>query len=371
MRIALDASAAAKKQRSGIGRYAAWLMDALFPLSPDDEFVVATRWSRFRRGRYRYKPRQKNACSRYFDDRGARFWLGNVDLFHGLDARIPTEAPFPCVATVHDVAPAVRPDIASAEFRSRKLAAYELIAERAWRIICVSAATRDSFRRLFDVPEHRFKVIHHGLEPRFTSRGSSEIQATLDILGIRQPYILFVGLLATRKNLETLVRAFDRVAAEAPDLSLVLAGGRSHGILSLDAEIEGAAHRNRIHQPGFVDDLELPMLYAGAKAFVFPGLTEGFGMPILEAMGCGAPVIAADNGVGREVAGDAALLVDTAAEDDLANAIRRVALEEGLAQQLRERGLQRAAEFTWKAAAEQTLQVYREVVHEWQEWKEG
>jgi glycosyltransferase involved in cell wall biosynthesis len=364
MRIALDASAAAKEERTGVGRYATWLMDALFPLAPDDDFTVGVRLSRLRRARFRYRPAQPNARMRWFTEKSLRLCLGPVDVFHGLDARIPADAPFPCVATIHDVGPAVRPDIASAEFRSKKLAAYKTIAERAWRIVCVSAATRDSFRRLFDVPEHRFHVIHHGVDPRFHARPQDEVDRVLAELSIAPPYLLFLGLLGTRKNIETLARAFDRVAGDIGDLRLVLAGGRAHGFDAIEQEIRALRHADRVVLPGFVPDEAVPALYAGARAFVFPGLTEGFGMPMLEAMACGTPVLAADTAVGREVAGGAALLVDTGDERALAESLATLGADDALRARLVKRGAARVARFTWEAAAEKTLAVYREVAAE-------
>ncbi|MBI4879466.1 MAG: glycosyltransferase family 4 protein [Planctomycetes bacterium] len=359
LRIALDASAAAKRERTGVARYAACLIDALLAAAPDWQFTLGCRLSRLRRHRYRLRPRAANARTRYFTDASVRLCLGAADVFHGLDARIPPRCPCPAVVTLHDLGPLERPEIAAAGFRGKKLAAYQVIAARSARIICVSDATRDAFRRAFDLPEERFAVIHHGLEPRFRPQTEQAVEAALRRLGIARPYLLFVGLLSARKNCAALVRAFDRMAEAVPGLRLVLAGGRAHGFAEVEQALAAARARARIVLLGFVEDELLPPLYAGARAFVFPGRNEGFGLPMLEAMACGAPVMAADTAVAREVAGGAALLADTGVEGAFAAALARICSERALAEELSARGALRAKEFSWQAAALRTLEVYR------------
>ncbi len=364
IRVALDASCTAKRERTGVARYAVCLIDAMLQVASDDTFVLGFRASRVKRHRFRYRPDAANARVRYFVDRGLRWWLGRPDVFHGLDARLPRARGFPAVVTLHDVAPAEHADIATAGFREKKLAAYEWIAERADRIICVSAATRDAFRRRFDVPADRFDVIHHGLEERFRPASADRVRAVLEPLGIARPYALFVGLLSARKNLTPLIRAFDQVAADVPDLALVLAGGRGHGAEDVDRAIDAARHRDRIIRPGFVSDDALPLLYAGARAFVLPSRNEGFGIPILEAMACRAPVIAADVPVAREVAGDAARLVDPDDDAALAGALADLAASEDAPERTAriERGAALAARYSWRAAATKTLAAYRRAI---------
>lgn len=361
LRIALDASCTAKRERTGVARYAACLIEALAEAAPDHRFVLGCRLSRFRRRRHRFLPAAPNVRARWFVDRFARTCLGPFDVFHGLDARLPRGGRFPAVATVHDLGPLEDAAVAGERFRTKKLAAYRHLAERADRIVCVSAATRDAFRRLFPVPDERFAVVHHGLEPRFAPADAASERAVRERYRLRGPYLLFVGLVSARKNCARLVAAFERLAAARPDVQLALAGGSAHGgEEALDA-IAASPHRARIATLGFVPDQDLPPLYSAAAAFVYPGLHEGFGLPLLEAFACGAPVVAADVPVSREVAGDAALLVDARSAAAIAAGLERVLGEPGLARALAERGRARAARFTWRSAAERTLEIYREL----------
>ncbi len=364
MRVALDISCAAKPHRTGVARYATCLADAMLRAFPDDAFTLGVRASRWRRRSHRYAPGAANARARWFVEPLLGTTLGPFDVFHGLDARLPRRRGFPTVATLHDIGGAADAAIADAGFREKKRAAYAWLAERADRIVCVSAATRDAFRAWFDLSEERFAVVHHGIEPRFTAPDRTAIDRTLSRLGVRKPYLLFVGLLSARKNLLPLVRAFDRVARARDDLSLVLAGGRAHGFEEVAAAIASTRARDRVVLPGFVADADLPALYAGAELFVFPGLAEGFGLPMLEAMACGTPVVAADVPVAREVVGEdggPAVLCDTTDDDALARALLHVVGNPTRGRALREAGRAHAATFTWERAARATMDVYREV----------
>jgi glycosyltransferase involved in cell wall biosynthesis len=360
MRVAIDASATAKRERTGVSRYATSLLDAVFELSERPEITLAYRLSRFRRSRFRYRPPlPRDARERWFQDGVAGLLIGACDVFHGLDARLPRGVEVPLVATLHDVGAVEHAAIASARFRDRKLTAFEDLAERATRIVCVSRATADAYARLFPVAAERLAVVHHGVDPRFV-KPTAEVREELRArLALPPRFLLFVGLISTRKNLVNLVRAFDRVAATRRDLHLVLAGGAAHGFDDIAAAISGSASRDRVRLPGFIADADLPALYSLAELFVFPGLVEGFGLPLLEAMACGTPALAADRPVSREVAADVAHLADC--EDDAALA---AAIDAALDESPRERrvveGIARAATFTWAEAARRTVRIWHE-----------
>jgi glycosyltransferase involved in cell wall biosynthesis len=266
------------------------------------------------------------------------------------------------VATLHDVGAIERAEIASAGFRDKKLAAYSDLAQRATRIICVSDATRDAFRALFPLPVDRFAVIHHGLEPRFRPPKADELARLITKHRLPARYLLFVGLISSRKNLVRAVEAFSRIAADDASIHFVLAGGNAHGFDDIGHAIASSEARDRIRLFGYVDDADLPALYGAARALVFPGLAEGFGMPMLEAMACGTPVLAADRPVTHEVVGDAALLANGEDEGSLAEAMASILGDEELRTRLVEHGLARAARFSWANAAEATLAVYRAAV---------
>jgi glycosyltransferase involved in cell wall biosynthesis len=175
------------------------------------------------------------------------------------------------------------------------------------------------------------------------------------------PFLLFVGLLSRRKNLETLLRAFESVAATDRDVSLVLSGQPSHGFEAIVAALGGLRARARVRFLGFVPEAELPALYTAATALVFPSLAEGFGLPLLEALACGTPVVASDLPVFREIGGDCVHFF--AARDDagLADALREV-LRRPPTEEERQAWIAHARGYGWENTAARTLEIYRELV---------
>lgn len=359
--VAFDASSMAKPERTGIARYGTCLVDAILQTRQLDRCILGLRVSRWRRRRHAYRP--SGAHHGFFMDAAPAILLGRFDVFHGLDARLPRRCARPMIATLHDVEQLAQPEIASGAFRRRKQDHLQRVADLADRVICVSTASKNAFRDRFGTPDARLTVIHHGLEPRFGPQDPSAVAATLDRLGIARPYVLFVGLISARKNLVRLVEGFERAASSLPpDTRMVLAGGQGHGVDDVHRAIAQSTARDRIHLAGFVSDADLPALYAGARAFAFPGLAEGFGLPMLEAMACGTPVIAAALPVSREVAGGAAILVDATDPDRIAEGLVG-AVTEGPARAERVLlGSSHAARFSWRAAAEHTIRVYHEVI---------
>jgi glycosyltransferase involved in cell wall biosynthesis len=230
---------------------------------------------------------------------------------------------------------------------------------------------------LLHIPEEKIRVVHLGVHPRFrpvTDRGMLE--------GVRQryhipgEYILYVGTLQPRKNVVRLIEAFARVHCALEQgyngigpfdqtdtrrsLHLVLAGARGWQDQRMADAIVRLGLGPWVHLIGYVDEADLPALYSGARVFVLPSLWEGFGLPILEAMACGTPVVAANVSSLPEVVGDAGLLADPKDVGALARALMHVVMDPELSIRLRRRGLQRAAQFTWQRCAEATLAVLEE-----------
>jgi glycosyltransferase involved in cell wall biosynthesis len=177
-----------------------------------------------------------------------------------------------------------------------------------------------------------------------------------------QPYILNVGTLEPRKNLAGLLQAFARARRKGLPHSLVVVGANGWGNSSVERLVDELGIREHVHVSGFVDDQTLPRLYAAADFFVYPSLYEGFGLPVLEAMACGAPVITSNVSSMPEVAGGAALLVDPRSTDELCDAMLRLAGDGQLRSLLRVKGKERAGQFSWERTAEQTWQIYQEVM---------
>ncbi len=238
----------------------------------------------------------------------------------------------------------------------------------ASQLIAISNTTRDDLIRYIGAPPAKISVVHHGVSSRFRPVEDQDlIAATQAKYGITRPYFLYVGTIQPRKNLARLIEAYAQALQIAnPHLEsltvspqLVIAGKRGW----LTGEIERQATQlfgpdsPSVRFTGYIADEDLPALLSGALAFVFPSLYEGFGMPILEAMACGTPVLASATSALPEIAGDAALLIDPEDTAAIADGLARLASDAALRDDLRARGLARAGQFTWERCAEETLAV--------------
>jgi glycosyltransferase involved in cell wall biosynthesis len=262
------------------------------------------------------------------------------------------------VATIHDLMPLLQP----AQYPEADAALFRRIVPRIAReadaLIAVSQHTKDSLVRHLGVPPERVAVVHHGVDPRFRPVRAGAIVAMRAALGLDGPYLLFVGTAEPRKNLPRLVDAFALLRARGTvDVDLVIAGKAAWGSAGLRERIAAHGMDGCVRLPGHVDAALLPALYSGAAAFVLPSIAEGFGMPLLEAMACGVPVVASNSTALPEVYGDAALGFDPLSTEELAAALARVLGDQPLRADLVARGLRRAAGFTWEAAARKTLEV--------------
>jgi len=285
-----------------------------------------------------------------------------VDLFHGLDhVGLPLRGrPVPSVLTVHDTFPIDHPEWFTAKHRAVVRFALPRAVRRATRVITPSRAVKDSLLRLGWIDADRIDVVPEGCEERF-----SPAAAPLDDLrrryGLPRRFVLFVGTAEPRKNLSRLLRAF--AALPNRDVSLVLAGSAGWHSAELSASIAELGLTDRVHRTGFVDDRDLPDLYRAAELFAMPSLDEGFGLPLLEAMGCGVPVLCSDAPAVQETVGDAACIVSPASVPQMTAALEQLLGDEQLRRSLREQGLARARSFSWSEAARRTIDVYRRALN--------
>ena len=255
------------------------------------------------------------------------------------------------VTVVHDVIPLdfVR-DYPRQQWYFRRLV--PAVLRRARLVIAVSEATRRRVIEAYALPAERVRTVHNGFDAeRFGPDGPSQPDGGV-------PYLLFVGNLFPHKNLPRLIEACAIVAARFPVRLVVVGGGRAPVVAALRALAERCGAR--VDLRAFVPPADLPALMRGARALVLPSLAEGFGLPAVEAMACGTPIVVADVPALREIAGDAALLVDPLDVGALAEAITRVFSNDRLAKDLGARGLERAAHFSWDRCAAEVLSVIRE-----------
>jgi glycosyltransferase involved in cell wall biosynthesis len=232
---------------------------------------------------------------------------------------------------------------------------------RARTVVCVSQCVRDLVATDFKIPLDRLPVVHNGIDESFRPvPGEMARQLTREKYGISRPYALFVGQIKARKNVLRILEAFHQVRQHGfPDLALVLAGRRSWTSEGIDECIERLELRDHVVEIGHLKLHDLPTLYSASEMLVFPSLWEGFGIPVIEAMACGAPVITSNLSALPEVVGNAGLLVDPYSVDEIADAMLRILSDSLVRDNLRTRGLERAKHFSWERSARETLAAYR------------
>ena len=356
MTIALDATYSLDPNPSGVAVYCSQLIDALAHSFPDEEFLLCYRARRFLRS-LRYSLPEENCSRRLLEDFACSLFSRQVSVFHGLNQRLPRYRFQRNLTTFHDLF-VLSGDYSTAEFRSRFSALARDAAGRSDHIIAVSEFTADQISLHFGYPRDQISVIHHGVQPvpNFPTKQLDEFRRQQ---GLEMPFLLHVGAIQKRKNVTRLVDAFERLNAQ---FTLVLAGSAGYGAEQIMDRIENSPARARIRALGYVDSDRLAMLYRTASVLVFPSLEEGFGMPVLEAMSAGLPVVTSDRSATAEIAGGAALLVDPEQTESIVDAVERIFTNPLLRRQLVEAGLERAAQFSWIRAAHETTAVYRKLL---------
>jgi glycosyltransferase involved in cell wall biosynthesis len=362
MQIGIDARLWGEP-RSGIGRYTRSLVETLVKLAPEERWVLY-----LDRPARELPPGAEARCLPWPQRLLWTLWAAPrdlarrpVDLFHGVTGfELPRVVGARLVTTVHDLIPFRFPRLVPWRHRLAVRALLGSALRRAARVIAVSEATRAEILQRFRVPADKVRVVPEAAAPRFAPPSVAEAERVRARYRLAAPYVLFVGLLEPKKNLPALLRAVARLRAAGAwgPTRLVLAGAPGWGTAGLGAEAERLGLGSCVSLLGPVPEADLPALYAGAAAFVFPSLWEGFGLPVLEAMAAGAPVVASRRGALPEIAGDAALLVEPAAEP-LAEALGRVLGDGALRERLREAGLARARLYSWDRTGAETLAVYR------------
>lgn len=283
-----------------------------------------------------------------------------VDLLHGLAFVSPLVTTVPAVITVHDLSFLRFPERFRPANRFYLSMLSRLSCRRARRVIAVSQATADEVVHLLDVPADRVDVVPHGVEhTRFRPLSSTQVEAFRREKGLPERFVLFVGTLEPRKNLITLVEAFARTQAVQGKAHLMIAGGQGWYYQEIFKRVEELGLGKAVHWVGYVPDAELPLWYNAATVFVYPSLYEGFGMPLLEAMACGTPVIASATSCFPEVVGQAGLLVSPQDVAGLSDTMERLLADTGWQAELSQQGRKRAATFTWAATAQATVASYR------------
>ncbi len=286
--------------------------------------------------------------------------LSGVDLYHATLVTSPISMT-PFVFTMHDVTPFTHPEFYPEAIRHRLNPMIKRGLEHARTIICISEDCRQTTAEHFGIPLERMEVIHHGVNPTLAPVEKSKARAWVEQeYDLHNEYLFYVGKLEARKNIVRLIEAFSKVIAETDFKGdLVLAGRRYWDLDGIDDAVRKFGVKDRVRELGYVPDEHLAPLFSASEFFVFPSLWEGFGFPILEAMACGAPVVTSSVSSLPEIAGGAAVLVDPHSSDSIASGMVEMLSCSNFSEEIRQRGLKRAAEFTWERTAKETLAVYK------------
>ena len=378
MRIAIDYTAAIR-QGAGIGNYVRSLVNALLAQDARNQYTLLTSGHPTREHPF---PQAENVRGRsiIIPDRylnilwyrwrlplSATFLTGQVDIYHGPDFVLPPmNDKVHKVVTVHDLAFVEHP-----EYTVPPLAAYlnkvvpEAVAA-ADVVAAVSQATSQTLIEHFKTPPEKITIIPNGIRPYFRRiTDPILLSATRHKFGLKHPFVLGVGTLEPRKNHLGLIKAFHKVQSATGNklrpAMLVLAGGPGWLYDETQQLIAKLKLENKVRFLGHVTELELITLYSMTDVFVFPSFYEGFGVPLIEAMACGTPVITSNTSSLPEVAGDAAVLIDPHNTGQIAKAMLQVLEDNQLRDELRQKGYTRAQHFTWPKSASKMLSVYQKL----------
>lgn len=301
----------------------------------------------------------------------AEMLVGKCDLFHGTNFVVPP-ARSSTVVTVHDLSPLHFPQWSSPAARAYPGLVKAAVRRGAW-VHADSAFVASEVVEMLGVPAERVRAVHLGIGPSGTGpagparRLSAEhlLEALSGVLpDWATAYVLAMSRVEPRKDFPGLVRAFAPLAAHHPGLALVVAGPDGRGSADLDEAVAASPARDRVVRLGWVDDVQRDALLQGATVFAYPSRYEGFGLPPLQAMAVGTPVVATRCGALEEVLGDAARLVAVGDDDALAGALAELVADADARLELSQRGMARAGGFTWGACADGLVALYREAVAE-------
>lgn len=367
MRIAIDASTISTQ--GGPRTYVLGLVDALLKCDGENEYIVfyndPVHLGRFPQAREIVLP-GKSPLARLYREHvllPLACRRERVDLLHCPKSAIPFFSPCPTVVTLHDLIPLRHPETEKFAARVYWRLQIPIAARRSAFIITDSEHARREIMADFKVPAERIRAIMLGFDPAMLMRRDAVQGAAIRArYGLPEGYILYVGTIQPRKNIITLIEAYARLKREKEIAEKLVIVGRKGWLYDrLFERIAELGLKSEVIFTGFVPDEELPFIYDGARVFAYLSLFEGFGLPPLEAMACGVPVVTSNTTSLPEVVGDAGITVPPTDIERVAAALEQVLTDPLLASRMREAGIARARLFSWEAAARDTLAIYMQI----------
>lgn len=369
MKIGIDLSRANRPQKTGVEWYAYHLIRELYKFDYENQYFLYSDKELINV----LKPFVNNFQEKLLKWPFPRFWtLGRMSLemiFYKPDVLFIPSHTFPLVMgsknviTWHDVGYEKYPETYTAwELSSLKQGA-KRAAKMADKIIAISNFTKEEMVECYNVNPDKIKVIYLGCNhDRWHHESEFAVKQFLQKNNIGLPYFIYIGRLALRKNIVGLIRIYNRFREKIKQPhNLILVGSKAPWQNEIDEEIEASPYKNEIKKMGWLPSEQLPILLSGAQGLVFPSIYEGFGLPTIEAMSCGCPVIASIAGALPEIVGNAGLLVETHDVEGFANKMIEVVTNEQLRQDLIHKGFKRSKEFSWEKCARETLGVLESV----------
>jgi glycosyltransferase involved in cell wall biosynthesis len=292
-------------------------------------------------------------------------FIGKIDLYHATDFVLPpANRKTRTLLTVHDLSFVRVPETASPSLKAYLDVVVPASVKRANHVLADSQATKDDLISLYQTSPEKITVLLSGVDNRYKRVDDQQVQNVVREkykIGA-QPYIFTIGTVQPRKNYSRLIRALAQLRAEGNDIALVIAGGRGWLEDEMYQTLRDTKMQDHVRLIGFADENDIPALYSSAICTAFPSLYEGFGLPVLESMACGTPVVTSNVSSLPEVAGDAALQVNPYDIEAITDAIRQLINDSTLRATLTERGYEQIKRFTWESSARQLQAVYRDLL---------
>lgn len=292
-------------------------------------------------------------------------WLKNFDLYHAVEfLSFDQGLKIPQILTVHDLTFLKFPEHLGERISQRYTKMLKLACQKATFIIATSQSTKKDIMQYFSVPENKIRITYQGAEVKFKKINNVlEIKRHLEKYRLKFPFLLFVGTIEPRKNIKNLLLAFEDYLRSSNDQAtrLVLIGKKGWNTAEVEETHQKLIHKEKVIFLDYIPDEDLVYFYNGARIFIYPSLYEGFGLPVLEAMSCGVPVITSNVSSLPEVGGNAALYINPQKTEQIALAIKKIIFDEKTESKMRQASLAQAKKFSWDKCARETYKIYQEV----------